>query len=171
MIKLAGAAVIILATTFIGFEYARHLRKRTKQLRYFRNALQALEAEIMYGHIPLQEASIKLAGQFPHPVSLFFLHFSEGLQKADTNAKQAWDGSLEAIGPLLAIKQKESDILSQFGATLGKHDRYQQQKHIHLTMSYLEREEEEALQVQSKYEKMAKSLGFLSGVLLTILLL
>ena len=71
---------------------------------------------------------------------------------------------------MLALKNTELEILEQFGETLGKHDRYQQQKQILLTLSHLEREEKEALQVQSKYEKMVKSLGFLAGLLLIVLL-
>jgi stage III sporulation protein AB len=39
-----------------------------------------------------------------------------------------------------------------------------------LTLTHLEREEADAIQAQATYEKMVKSLGFLSGLLLIILL-
>jgi len=71
---------------------------------------------------------------------------------------------------LTALKQGEFEIMKQFGETLGRHDRLSQQKHIMLTLTHLEREESEAIQSQMKYEKMVKSLGFLSGLLLIILL-
>lgn len=171
MIKLFGAALILIACTMIGFEVSRHLSKRPKQLRHFRTAFQALEAEIMYGHMPLHEASIRISKQLPKPINSFFLLFSEKLKQQDTSVKNAWDESLKGINTSLALKQNEIEILSQFGETLGKHDRYQQQKQILLTMSHLEREEDEALRVQSKYEKMVKSLGFLSGLLIIILLM
>lgn len=171
MIKLFGAAVILVATTWIGFELSRNLSQRPRQLRYFRNALQALEAEIMFGHIPLQEASVRLAKQLPQPLKKFFECFSIKLQLQDTNVKTAWDESLKEIKGLLALKNNDLEILSQFGETLGKHDRFQQQKQISLTMTHLEREEEEALQSQIKYEKMFKSLGFLSGLLVIVLLI
>ena len=54
---------------------------------------------------------------------------------------------------------------------LGKSDKYHQQKQILLTLAHLEREESEAIDLQGKYEKMMKSLGFLSGLLLIILLI
>jgi stage III sporulation protein AB len=60
--------------------------------------------------------------------------------------------------------------MKQFGETLGRHDRMSQQKHIMLTLTHLEREEADAIQAQATYEKMTKSLGFLSGLLLIILL-
>ncbi|MEH6940358.1 stage III sporulation protein SpoIIIAB [Bacillus sp. JJ722] len=170
MVKLIGAALILIASTWIGFEISRHLSQRPKQLRLFRTALQALEAEIMYGHAPLQEAAVRLSKSLPKPINIFFRTFAKQLQLQDTNVKTAWDTSLEETKKVLALKQNEIEILLQFGETLGRHDRYQQQKQIALTMTHLEREESEALQVQSKYEKMVKSLGFLTGLLLIILL-
>ena len=61
--------------------------------------------------------------------------------------------------------------MKQFGETLGRHDRISQQKQILLTLTHLEREERDASDKQQKYEKMIKSIGFLSGLLLIILLM
>jgi stage III sporulation protein AB len=61
--------------------------------------------------------------------------------------------------------------MKQFGETLGRHDRFSQQKQIMLTLTHLEREEGNSIESQAKYEKMVKSLGFLSGLLLIILLI
>lgn len=62
-------------------------------------------------------------------------------------------------------------MLKQFGSTLGQHDRDHQQKQIHLALTHLEREEGEAKDAQQRYEKMIKSLGFLGGLLLALLLI
>ncbi|WP_019241312.1 MULTISPECIES: stage III sporulation protein SpoIIIAB [Bacillus] len=171
MIKLLGAALILIASTVIGFEISRHLGKRPKQLRYFITALQALEAEIMFGHMPLQEASYRISKQLPFPLNKFFHLFSDKLKQTDASVKNMWETCFIELKDFLALKQNDIEILAQFGETLGKHDRYQQQKQILLTMSHIEREENEALQHQKKYEKMVKSLGFLTGLLLIILLL
>ena len=72
---------------------------------------------------------------------------------------------------MTAFKQGEYEIMKQFGETLGQHDLLSQQKHIRLALAHLEREEADALDRQSRYEKMLKSLGFLSGLLLVILLM
>ena len=56
MIKIIGAVFILGATTWAGFEVSKRLSDRPRQLRLFRNSLQTLEAEIMYGHTPLGEA-------------------------------------------------------------------------------------------------------------------
>jgi stage III sporulation protein AB len=171
MFKLVGAVIIILTTTWAGFEASRHLSQRPRQLRQLKVALQSLEAEIMYGHTPLGDAAMKLSKQMPKPLSLFFESFSGKLSLGETTVKMAWDESLKEIWNWLALKQGEFEILSQFGETLGQHDRYHQQKQILLTIAHLEREESDAIERQGKYEKMVKSLGFLSGLLLIILLI
>ncbi|HEY2422393.1 MAG TPA: stage III sporulation protein SpoIIIAB [Neobacillus sp.] len=170
MIKLVGAIFIIVATTWTGFEAARHLSERPRQLRALKSALQSLEAEIMYGHTPLHEAARRLSAQLPVPISTFFDAFAKKLTDTETTVKEAWGTSLKEVWRSTALKQGEFEIMKQFGETLGRHDRFSQQKHIMLTLTHLEREEAEAIQNQTKYEKMVKSLGFLTGLLLIILL-
>lgn len=170
MIKLLGAIIIIVATTWTGFEAARHFSERPKQLRALRSALQSLEAEIMYGHTPLHEASRRLAEQLSNPLASFFESFARKLTDTETTVKEAWETCLKEVWKATALKQGEFEIMKQFGETLGRHDRFSQQKHIMLTLSHLEREEADAIDRQAKYEKMVKSLGFLSGLLLIILL-
>lgn len=171
MLKLIGAVIIVLATTWAGFEAARRLSMRPRQLRQLKVALQSLEAEIMYGHTPLKEAANKLQKQFPKPLNQLFGAFASKLEIGETTVKEAWDSSLKQIWPKLSLKEGEYEVLLQFGEMLGKSDRYHQQKQILLTMAHLEREESEAISLQTKYEKMMKSLGFLSGLLLIILLM
>jgi stage III sporulation protein AB len=170
MMKLLGAVFILIATTWSGFEASKHLSQRPRQLRQLKVALQSLEAEIMFGHTPLREAAFKLAKQMPKPINWFFESFGKKLNRTDINVKTAWDESLHEVWKWLALKQTEYEILSQFGETLGQYDRYHQQKHILLAIAHLEREEQDALERQGKYEKMVKSLGFLTGLLLIIIL-
>jgi stage III sporulation protein AB len=170
MIKLIGAVFIIVATTLTGFEAAKNFSNRPRQLRALRSALQSLEAEIMYGHTPLHEAARRLSGQLAKPLSGFFDAFAKRLTDTETTVKEAWETSLIEVWKQTSLKQGEFEIMKQFGETLGRHDRFSQQKHIMLTLTHLEREEADAIQNQAKYEKMFKSLGFLAGLLLIIIL-
>jgi len=171
MIKIFGAILIMVASTWTGFEVARHLNERPRQLRYLRSALKSLEAEIMYGHVPLNDAALHIARQIPKPLSWFFQTFAKRLREGETSVRVAWEDSLQEIWRFTAFKQGEYEILKQFGETLGQHDRASQQKHIVLAVTHLEREENDAREKQARYEKMIKSLGFLSGLLLIILLM
>jgi stage III sporulation protein AB len=166
-----GAIFIIIATTWAGFEAAKHLSARTRQLRQLKVALQSLEAEIMYGHTSLIVASQNISKQLPNPLSQLFETFAAKLIKGHTSVKGAWEESLEDVWRFTAFKQGEYEVLKQFGETLGQHDRISQQKHIKLALSHLEREEADAIDRQNRYERMMKSLGVLTGLLLVILLM
>jgi stage III sporulation protein AB len=171
VLKLFGAALIVFATSFIGFEAAKRLSERPRQLRIFQSALQALEVEIMYGHTPLHEAARKLSDQLPDPAAAFFRSFAGQLTTLETTVKEAWEKSLDGIWEMTALKENEYEVLRQLGENLGKHDRYTEQKQLLLALSHLEREEKEAHERQLRYEKMAKSLGVLTGLLIAILLI
>ncbi|OIU71093.1 stage III sporulation protein SpoIIIAB [Rossellomorea aquimaris] len=171
MIKVIGAVFILLSTSWAGFEVSKYLTERPRQLRLLKVALQSLEAEITYSHTPLHEAARKISKQLQKPVSWFFEGFSKKLTAQEISVKKAWEDSLDEVWKLTAFKTGEYEIMKQFGENLGKHDLITQQKHIHLALKHLEREETEAVDRQRKYEKMTKSLGFLSGLLLIILLL
>jgi stage III sporulation protein AB len=171
MIKIVGAILILLATTWTGFEVAKQLTERPRQLRALKTALQSLEAEIMYGHTPLYEAARRLSQQLPSPINDFFYKFGNKLTDSETTVRDAWEESLKEIWERTALKKGEFEIMKQFGETLGRHDRVSQQKQIMLTLTHLEREENEARDRQNRYEKMVKNIGFLTGLLLIILLL
>lgn len=169
--KVLGAVLILVATSWAGLEAARHFTERTRQLRQLKVALQSLEAEIMYGHMPLADAAKNIASQLDKPLNWFFEEFATKLRKAEESVKDAWNSSLDEIWKNTALKKAELEILKQFGETLGQHDRSTQQKHIILALTHLEREELDARDRQAKYEKMVKSLGLLTGLLLVILLM
>ncbi|KRG11606.1 stage III sporulation protein SpoIIIAB [Lederbergia galactosidilytica] len=171
MFKLIGSLLILGATTIIGFEIARGLSERPKQLQLFAASLETLETEIMYGHTPLGEACIKISKQLPNPISAHYVRFSNFLQKEEITVYKAWEAALKETWKQTALKQNEFEILQQFGANLGRHDRESQQKQIILTLNHLSREEKEAREKQKIYEKMSRNLGVLIGVLIILLLL
>ncbi|WP_257348033.1 stage III sporulation protein SpoIIIAB [Pseudalkalibacillus decolorationis] len=169
--KMIGAIFVILATTWIGFEWAKRLQARPRQLRQLKVALQSLEAEIVYGLTPLNEACARLSTQLDPPLSWFFEQFSAGLISGKSSVREAWEESLVVIHKHSALQKGEIEVLRQFGSMLGRHDRDHQQKQIKLAIVHLEREESEAIDIQHRYETMIKSLGFLTGLLIVILLI
>ncbi|WP_349407745.1 stage III sporulation protein SpoIIIAB [Pseudalkalibacillus sp. SCS-8] len=169
--NMIGALCIILATTWAGFEWAKRMQERPRQLRQLKVALQSLEAEIVFGMTPLYDACIHLSKQMKEPLSLFFEQMANRLYTGRSTVQVAWEESLEVFQKHTALQKGEIEVLKQFGSTLGRHDREHQQKQIRLTIVHLEREEREAEEVQRRYETMVKSLGFLTGLLIVILLI
>lgn len=168
--KWIGAILLIISTTCIGFYMSHRLEKRPKHIRQFKNALQILEAEITYSQVALPIAFHTLATQLPKPLNNFFHDLSEDMLMKKANFMNIWDQAVEQLAKEAGYKINETEIIKQFGSSLGQHDFIQQQKQIQLTLTHLDRELEEARDEQMKYSKLAKSLGVLSGVFLVLLL-
>ncbi|MEN1970122.1 stage III sporulation protein SpoIIIAB [Lentibacillus sp. N15] len=158
-------------TTWIGFEISKRLDDRPKHIRQLKNALQILEAEILYSQLPLQEAFHTIAKQIPNPLQSFFRALSEGMKQDGVDLNHLWKQEIDVLMQTSSLGKIEQEILIQFGQTLGQHDFTQQQKHIQLTTSHLDRELAEARDDQYKYSKMAKSLGVLCGLFIVLLFL
>ncbi|WP_068671909.1 stage III sporulation protein SpoIIIAB [Oceanobacillus sp. Castelsardo] len=166
-----GALLLIITTTWLGFDWSNRLSNRPKQIRQIKNALQILEAEIVYSQLPLREAFINISKQIPEPTRSFFEEIGLSLQDKNIDFYIIWKEKVDVLIRNSSLAGNEREILYQFGRTIGQHDFYQQQKHIQLTLSHLERELEDAREEQYKYSKMAKSLGFLAGLFIVLLLI
>ncbi|MFC7370439.1 stage III sporulation protein SpoIIIAB [Fictibacillus iocasae] len=167
----AGACFVIMACTLFGFERAARTRNRLQQLRNLKVSLMSLEAEIVYALMPLDEAFYHLSGQVEGALSRFFLSVSEKMKQGQRTVDSIWIEEVEVLAREADFEKKETEILKQFGLTLGRHDRDNQQRQIQLALTHLSREEQEARDMAERYEKMYKSVGFLAGLLIVILLL
>ncbi|HLR71402.1 MAG TPA: stage III sporulation protein SpoIIIAB [Pseudogracilibacillus sp.] len=169
--KLLGALLFIVTTTWIGFEWSHRLTTRPKHIRQVKSALQILEAEILYSQSPLKEAFAMIAKQMPDPTRSFFAHLNMDLQQEHSNLVPVWAKNISNFKKQSCLGNNEIEIMLQFGRTLGRHDFYQQQKQIQLALGHLDRELEEARDEQIRYSKMVKSLGILFGLFIVLLLM
>ncbi|MGM8365106.1 stage III sporulation protein SpoIIIAB [Virgibacillus sp. W0181] len=167
--KWIGALLFIATTTWIGFEWSNHFHKRPKHIRQLKNALQILEAEILYSQLPLQDAFQTISNQIPYPTNYLFKQLSNKMTGNRIDLGYLWNEQIEKYMNISAIGANEREVMKQFGQTLGQHDFYQQQKHIQLAIKHLDRELEEARDNQQRYGKMAKSIGFLCGLFIILL--
>nr|WP_231784257.1 stage III sporulation protein SpoIIIAB [Lentibacillus sp. JNUCC-1] len=154
-----------------GFDVSHRLQERPKHIRQLKNALQVLEAEILYSQLPLQDAFNMVAKQVPNPTGNFFASLSKRLETLPDHFGDLWEQELSQFMHHACINRNDREIMMQFGRTLGQHDFEQQQKHIYLANSHLDRELEEARDNQIRYAKLAKSLGVLFGLFIVLLLI
>ncbi|MFT8317447.1 MAG: stage III sporulation protein SpoIIIAB [Sporolactobacillus sp.] len=171
MIRIIGSLLVVGASTMIGMVLASRYSQRPRQIRQWRSALQAIEAEIVYGRVPIEELSADLASQLPQPVAHFFEYLRAALVEKFQPLKEAWKEAVIRYWPETSLKNAEREVILQFGTTLGTEDAENQKKHIQLALSHLEREEIEARAAQDSHEKMMRSLGFLAGILVALLLI
>lgn len=171
MVKLIGAVLILFSASMVGWQIGRYYAYRPVQLRSLLVALQMLETEIVYGLTPLHRAFVKVGHRVSQDVGKMFilaaeLLITERAQSAEDSLRQ----SMSRLWTQTSLRKQERDVLTSLGQVLGSSDREDQQKHLRLAVTHLRGLEEEARADQEKYEKMYKSLGFLGGLLVVILM-
>lgn len=171
MLKLLGAVLILAAGTAFGFAKANAYARRPRQIRQLIHALQRLETDMTYGHTPLPEALLRMAGQLGPPLSGMIRAAAEPLLSASgLTAAESWSAALKTYGKQTDLSPNEREVLGQLGLTLGISDREDQAKHLRLAVSLLQDEEQAARDDQKRYEKMWRSLGALAGAFVVIVM-
>lgn len=171
MLKLVGAILIIIATSWIGFQLATELRLRPRQIQELRSSLALLKTEIDYGTRPLAEACDRIAEAASSGLSQLFQRFGRNLRTL--NGQSTYECLRLAIDSewrKTAMGKAEKGIILKLCQVLGGSNRSDQLHHLEIASENLLMEEQKARVEQEKYEKMVKTLGILSGALLVILM-
>jgi stage III sporulation protein AB len=170
MENIIGSAMIIVASTLLGFWKAFRYAERPRILRHLINGLQMLKTEISYGATPLPVALQKIGDRLPSPAADLFRYTANGLRSGDGEpASVCWRNAVESLRdtPLL---HGDREVLLHFGETLGVSDREDQVQHIEQACAALRAEEQNARDEQMKHERMWRYLGALAGIAVVILI-
>ncbi len=169
--KWLGMFLVLFSATALGFYYSRRFAERPQQLRHLQAAFEMLETDVHYRLERLSHSFQRIGSTIPEPVGKLFLTAADELEKSDgLSTDQCWSQALRRIWPETSLKEKEQEVLLQFGHSLGNSDRDSQVKHIRALLRHLQVEEGMAREEQLKYEKMSRTLGFLGGLFIVILL-
>ncbi|OUM96876.1 MAG: stage III sporulation protein AB [Thermobacillus sp. ZCTH02-B1] len=171
MLKLAGAMLVLVSGTLIGFRQAARYADRTAQIRDLLHALQRLETEIGFGHTPLPEALGRAATGAAEPVAAIFIRTAERLRADGASVRDALRAAVAEVWPRTAMREPERAALTRLGDALGISDREDQIRHLRLAAALLAAEEAGARDEQIRYGKMWRSLGFMAALLVVILML
>lgn len=170
MLRIIGAALVVVSCTGIGFRIARDFRRRPQQLRMLSQAIRLLESEIEYTVTPLPQALMRVGSRTDAPVSELFLDAAKRLKAGDVTVESAFSSAIDSVRLDLALKQADLEVLRDFGQTLGTSDRITQVQQIQVLLTQLDRLLAEARDSQKKNERMWQYLGVIAGLMIVILL-
>lgn len=171
MLKIIGALLFVTTSSWIGFDLSKQLSRRTIQIRQLIQSIQLLETEMSYSQLTLQQTFRIISKKIDPPIASFYKKLADDMDGIVTDFISVWDEAIIYLQQSSALKQRELDILKQFGRNIGQHTFIEQQKHIVLTIHHLQHELKEANDQRQQYEKMTKSLGVLIGILIVLLLI
>ena len=168
---IAGAVILVLGCTALGFYYASHDGFRVMDLHEFKKALMILSSEIEHMRTPLPIACENIAKRTAAPVNILFTRFSESLaENSGETAYQLWSQAIDGQKKQSFLATEDWDVLDGFGKTLGYLDKQMQQSAIGLVVEYIN---EKTISIQTQAEKnrrMYRSLGVIGGLLVAVVL-
>lgn len=171
MLKLIGAISIFMGSGLVGLTVGNNYSQRPEQLKSLRASLAMLESEIAYTSTPLPEALWKVAKHTRHPMAVLFYHSSAQLQsKPGCTAEEAWENAVLKLGHSSALTPSDLEVLYQFGRGLGETGKEEQIKSLQLTKEYLKKQESVAESERVKHERIWKTMGFLVGLAVVLIL-
>lgn len=170
MLKMFGAALVLLAATLAGWLQARQFANRPGQIRRLILALKRLETEIMYGFTPLPDAFRRIGEQSREPIRAVFVTAADNMSSTNQwTAQESLEQAALKLWKYTAMKAPEQEVIRQLSYTLGTSDRKDQLRHLATAVRQLESEEITAREEQARYEKMYRTLGLLCGAFIVIL--
>ena len=168
--KIAGGAVMVAASSGIGYAAAGRFDKRVRELQGLQSGLWLLKNEIHYAASPLPEALLRCAGLVPSGIGSLFAAAAKAIQRQ----KLAGAGFCEALTAeknKLHLDSEDYLVLTDFAAGLDSGDTQSQMQNLENTMQRLKLCEENARENRKKYGALCRRLGITAGLFLLIWLL
>jgi len=167
IIKWIILLLILAISTLIGNHISLKYKNREIELKEFKSALNMFKSKIKYTYEPIPETFLEIADNFSCNVSNLFRTASINMKE-----KSACDAWCDAISFVYTnINDEDKSVLKALGKMLGKTDLDGQLKEIELTENFLNYQIEKAEIDREKNEKLYKTLGFISGIGIVILLI
>ena len=178
MLRVAGACLILSASSLLGVQKSRQFTKRIEQLQELQRIVLLIQGEILYKNAALPEALRSSAGKVKVPFDSFLRQTAgradafDGVRFSDlfeTEIKEQLKGT--------ALTKEDKEEFARFGESLGYLDVEMQKNAMKLsiiknmssseigtnTLEYLQKE------IPQK-RKLYQSLGVMGGIFLLILL-
>ncbi|HHX77291.1 MAG TPA: hypothetical protein GX697_02950, partial [Firmicutes bacterium] len=105
--KIAGALIVVTASSYIGQMYSRRFIARHKELLHMQVALEILSSEIKYVKTPLPEAFRKIASRVEEPVASLFLAAAARLEKYEFTPGESWRQVIEGSRKGTSFSEKD----------------------------------------------------------------
>ncbi|MHB1391743.1 MAG: stage III sporulation protein SpoIIIAB [Clostridia bacterium] len=171
LLKIIGGLLIISASGLLGIIFSNRLSQRYRELKNLRRYMQMLETEVTYGATPLPVALSNISKKADGMLVSFFNCISDSLiNRSFYTVRDAWTYGTEAVLMQSSLKSADIELIKSFGSILGCSDREDQKKHFELFYLQLMHQEDAAKEEIRKSAKMYRSLGFLLGIAVFVIL-
>lgn len=166
MIKMMMLFLIFFLSNIIGKMIAIKYNYRWQELKEIKNALNVFKTKIRFTYEPLPEIFEEISKTTKNKVGEIFKEAKKNMEYE--NAGKAWKNAIEKTENHLKPEDKET--LNMLSKLLGESDIDGQISQIDITLSFLDKQLEEAEREKNKNEGLYRKLGTIMGLTLVIIL-
>jgi len=167
-----GIILIMASTGLIGLYYSNIDGYRISDLLEMKRAISILQSEIEFTGTPLSEAAANVALRTKGSVSRIFERLSGLIETNKQDSISAiWESAYSPAAAEAYFSKKDSEQFMEFGNALGYLDGNMQIKNITLLLDYIDSQIDELNECKAKNRKMYRSVGFLTGLLIVVVLI
>ena len=170
MMKWIAGVVVILGCGYLGIAYAGTIESRIRQLETLEQMLSQLEFNMVFLLQPFPQAVKLVAESYTGSMSRFFSRVADGMmQSPELSPEKVFLTVLEKT-PRVRFQGEECEILRDFFRHTGQGDKEGARDGIRMTAAKLRLVRESVEKDREKDGKLWRSIGFLGGILIVLLL-
>lgn len=170
--KIAGCLMVVAGTSGYGVWLARRYGQQLAELEQLRQMIFLLKGQILYANAPLHEAFETVGRRTEGRLAELFVQVAEriGEQNGETFCS-IWKSEVEMLGTEPALSKEDRQSLAALGEHLGFLDREMQERNLLLYLEQLDLRIQQMREHKQERCRLYTSLGVMSGLFLTILLI
>ena len=169
---MTGLMGIVVACTAMGYSFSFGLLHRVNSIKEIRRMMELLRGEIRYAVTPLGEAFLNISRYGKEPFQTFFRKAAEDMERRDGKTLTVIFKECSAVlQKESGLRETDIQMLIQMGGKLGYLDVEMQMRTIDY---YIEELEKACAMAEEEYQgkgKVYRSLGFMGGLFLAVVLL
>ncbi len=171
-IKIIFNSLILILSSLLGFAYGNIYSKRAKNLLDLQYCIRVLESEIINGNMPLPQALANVSSKGRGQIAQVFMDIKDDLvfQRRE-DIYMSFLLKRDILASKYALNKEDIEIFLYLGKILGKTSKSDQEKNMKFIITQLDNHYIEADREKSKNTKLYRTLGFLLGLGVVIILI
>lgn len=172
MLKIIGAMLVILGSTGFGAACRQEMVQTLQHTVCLQEILDLIKSEVEYSKSSLPEACRMAGVKTAEPYRSALLHVAEQMREnAGISFPKVWEQEMKHCLAKLAVKKKDRELFLRFAQSTGYADRQMQLRALEQYSMLLKQSVEAQREELLKKGRVVMSMGLISGVFLTIVLL
>lgn len=172
LMKFIGGIAVCLSCSLIGLYLSFRINYRSNDLSELKKALLMLKAEIEFSRNSLPVAFGVLSERTEGKLSEFFMLISVKMsEKSGEEASLIWKNAVSEKLSKTYLEPDDIKCAERLGNVIGHPDSLLQLENIDMALAYIDETVSKLGSQNEKTSRMYKSVGVVSGVLITVVLI